>query len=222
VFRWPILIALAQSSNSDLAAATDTLRVALAKFPDTARVYAELGRLLGAQRLYDEAAGIYEDGLSINSTHPGLLKGASVVAQRRGVTTQAASYARRLVERPNPTVNDYLWLAAMDEQVTPSDPTRAVDLAANASRLSPEVGQIRDTLAWAHFNAGNEKLAQDILSELVLTEDAKPITFYRYGRVLISVGDSAAAKPQLEMALSLDPDAAFAVDARELLSKLAP
>jgi tetratricopeptide (TPR) repeat protein len=117
------------------------------------------------------------------------------------------------------TADPQNWLALnnLANLLTESAPDEAVSLAERAVALAPGMPTLRDTLGWAQFKAGKLDLAARTF-EIMRTENpAAALPAYRLGLVRLEQGMPAEARSLLQEAIALDPDFAYAADARQHL-----
>ena len=95
---------------------------------------------------------------------------------------------------------------------------RALETAQEAHRLLPDNSDILDTLGWIHYDRGEYEEARTLLSRASEAAPDNAQTRYHYGAALIASGDTEAGERAINQALEMDPDAAWAEDARALLS----
>lgn len=127
----------------------------------------------------------------------------------------AASYETALGIKPD------MWLAANNLAVllSKSDPPRAVMLAEAALKASGGLAIVRETLAWALFNDGQNDRALAEFAQVVDEDRDNPVYAFRNGLVLKAAGQAMAGRDELQRALALDPDFEGAERARQLLDE---
>lgn len=111
------------------------------------------------------------------------------------------------------------WLALnnLASLLAENAPEEAVALAGRAVELAPDVPALRDTLGWAQLKAGRLDLAARTFEALRAEEPAAALPAYRLGLVRLQQGMPAEGRSLLQAALTLDPDFAYAEDARQRL-----
>jgi putative PEP-CTERM system TPR-repeat lipoprotein len=92
-------------------------------------------------------------------------------------------------------LNDLAWA------VQKSDPARAVKLATLAARISPQSGEILDTLAWLKWQQNNRRESLDLLRKAHTMNPAEPNIAYHLAVALDGSGNRAAARDILQVAV---------------------
>lgn len=95
----------------------------------------------------------------------------------------------------------------------------AVDLGRTLWAAAPSVSSA-DGLAWALHRSGDDAAALPYVRKALALGERNPATLYRAGAVLAAAGPRAEAVDVLHSALSLDPHAVAAADARAALATL--
>jgi tetratricopeptide (TPR) repeat protein len=177
--------------------ALDEYRKILETTPDSAMVYTLMGMLEDQRKNYDTAAENYRKALQLDQN-------AMVAA------------------------NNLAWLYAVQGK---GNLDEAVRLAQGAVQKNPNTAGYVDTLGWVYYKKGLHGAAVDQLQKAVSLDEAaakkanaSPSPTYRYhlGVALAAKGDKAAAKRELEQALSLGEKVPFAEadEARKALAAL--
>lgn len=111
------------------------------------------------------------------------------------------------------------WMALnnLANLLTESAPDEAVALAERAVALAPDVPTLRDTLGLAQLKAGKMDLAARTFESLRAEEPSAALAAYRLGVVRLEQGMPAEGRALLQEALTLEPDFAYAGDARQRL-----
>ena len=101
------------------------------------------------------------------------------------------------------------------------DAARALDLARVAHDASPTI-RAADAVAWALHRLGRDDDAVPYLAEAARLGSRDPILRYHAGAIEAALGDTAAARRDLELAIATDPgfSATGAAEARRLLAGL--
>ena len=186
------------------------------QFPEDLRF--QRGARLANYRLdrIDAALALGQRLTESEGATPGDFFWLGVIEEKAGNPGAAAkAYEMVVAEEPQN------WIAAnnLAALITMDDPDRAIELASTAFEASGGRSEVRDTLAWAHFNAGDLDTARAIYDELASAEGASATHLYRHGRVIIEQGDKNAGLAQVEAALKLDPEFRYADEARDILSE---
>jgi tetratricopeptide (TPR) repeat protein len=92
-------------------------------------------------------------------------------------------------------------------------------LAEAALKASGGLAIVRETLAWALFNDGQNDRALAEFAQVVDEDRDNPVYAFRNGLVLKAAGQAMAGRDELQRALALDPDFEGAERARQLLDE---
>lgn len=139
----------------------------------------------------------------------------AVVLERVGRVEPAIAAYETAVEG-NP--ENWIALNNLASLLTETAPARAVTLAERAEQASGGVDQVKSTLGWALFSAGEAERALPLLREIADRNPENAVFAYRLGRILIETGEADAGRDMVARALSLDPEFRNAEEARRLLS----
>jgi tetratricopeptide (TPR) repeat protein len=216
----PLLLVASRTffTMKDYARTENVLRHAVEIDPSNVMANAQLGQLYIAQNRIDEAIIKFED---LAKRDP-----KSVVAHTMSGMLLNSQHKRAEAKK------DYEQTMSIDEVRCGQQPGVDVrggrrqsrrgrmQLAQTAKSVSPDSGDINDTLGWIYYKKGLVSQAVSALKESV---DKQPdnVTFkYHLGFALAKSGDSAAARQTLETALKLDPKSGQADEARAALAKL--
>jgi tetratricopeptide (TPR) repeat protein len=112
--------------------------------------------------------------------------------------------------------NNLAWRLASDG----GDYTRAVALARVATSLDPENLAYADTLGWSLYKAGQLRVAQQVLDDVVKRDMKNSDFLYHLARVEKDSGDFAAATLHLKSALDANPKFSEAERSRGLLQEM--
>jgi tetratricopeptide (TPR) repeat protein len=112
--------------------------------------------------------------------------------------------------------NNLAWRLASDG----GDYTRAVALAKQATALQPDRADYGDTLGWALYKAGQLRVAQQVLEDVIRRDPRNSDFLYHLARVEKDAGDSLSATSHLKRALDLNPRFSEAERSRSLLQEL--
>jgi tetratricopeptide (TPR) repeat protein len=101
------------------------------------------------------------------------------------------------------------------------DPARALALAETAYEATPSI-RAADARAWALHRLGRDSEARRYSDEALRLGSRDPLLRFHAGAIAAALGDDAAARRDLDLALSTDAgfSATHAAEARELLATL--
>jgi tetratricopeptide (TPR) repeat protein len=94
----------------------------------------------------------------------------------------------------------------------------ALKYAEKAKELAPESADVEDTLGWIYYRKGLYSMAVRHL-EAASSQGSRPVRKYHLAMAYAKSGDAARARQTLAAAMKLDPDAAEAKMARELIAQ---
>lgn len=101
------------------------------------------------------------------------------------------------------------------------DRERAAEIAGRLAAADPEFGAVGLLQQGGDlFNTGDVEGARDLLEQALALDPGLPKAYYLLGLCALSSGDYAQAKQRLARFLELDPDAADAPTAREMLGAI--
>jgi tetratricopeptide (TPR) repeat protein len=209
-------------STGDDAGAAAAYGRALALVPDHAPSLAGQGRLaVGAGRL-DDAIALFERAAAVVPLPEYViaLGDAQTAAGHKDQATKSYELARaeiRLFQSAGVVVDVDLALLEADH----GHPTVALGYAMAAVRETPTV-RAADAVAWALHRLGRDREALLRVKEALRLGSVDPILRYHAGAIEAALGDAAAARRDLGMALATDPgfSATGAAEARRLLDGL--
>jgi tetratricopeptide (TPR) repeat protein len=217
----PLLLVASRTffTMEDYARTEKVLRHAVEIDPSNVMANAQLGQLYIAQNRIDEAIIKFEDlakrdpksvvahtmsGMLLNSQH------------KRAEAKKHYEQALSIDERSPVAANNLAWMYVEDG----GNLDVALQLAQTAKSVSPDSGDINDTLGWIYYKKGLVSQAVSALKESVGKQPDNVTFKYHLGFALAKSGDSAAARQTLETALKLDPKSGQADEARAALAKL--
>jgi tetratricopeptide (TPR) repeat protein len=208
--------------SGDRAAAADAYAAALSRVPAHAQSLAGRGRLAVAEGQLDQAIAQFARAAEIVPL-PEFVIALGDAQEAAGLTEEARrsfALARaeiQLFEASGVVVDLDLALFEADH----GDPARALGLAEAAYRAAPTV-RAADAVAWALHRLGRDPEAQPYVAEAVRLGTRDPLLRYHAGVVAAALGDTVAARRDLELALRTDPgfSATGAAAARRLLAAL--
>jgi tetratricopeptide (TPR) repeat protein len=206
----------------DPAGAADAYRAALSLVPTHAPSLAGQGRLAVATGKLDEAIGLFRRASEIVPL-PEYVIALGDAQEGAGLSEDATrSFALagaeiQLFEASGVVVDLDLALFEADH----GDPNRALAFAQTAHEATPTV-RAADALAWALHRLGRDAEAGPYVDEALRLGSRDPLLRYHAGAVAAALGDAAAARRDLEFALTTDAgfSATGAVEARRLLATL--
>ena len=208
--------------TGDAAGAAEAYERALDQVPAHAPSLAGQGRLAvgagdldAAIELFGRAAGILP--------LPEYVIALAEAQQAAGLTDEAAenvALARveiQLFEASGVIVDVDLALFEADH----GDPARALEFAQAGYAATPTV-RAADAVAWALHRLGRDEEAQTYSDEALRLGSRDPLLRYHAGAIAAALGQTEAARGDLELALATDPgfSATGAADARRILASL--
>ncbi len=212
-----LLVATAEADGKSDEALAELQKMA-AQHPNSADVQIRLGMLQQKSGNLPGALQAFERARQLAPNRKGADAMVASLQERLGNNTEAiASYQKALAKSPDdPTILNNLAFLLAD---TGGDTKQALELVSTALRKTPEVPQLRDTLAWVQIKRHDTAEALPILQSLT-TKYPDDNTFrYHYAIALIASGDRAGAKRQAETALSNRPPTELAAELRNLLTQ---
>ena len=216
--REALLVATAEAAGKNDLALAELNKMA-AQNPNSADIQLRIGSLQQKNGNLPEALRAFERARQLAPDRKGMDAIVANLEEQSGKRAEAiASYRKALVKSPDdPSIlNNIAFLLAE----TGGDTKEALEMVSTALRKAPEASQLRDTLAWIQVKRHNTAEALPILKALT---DKYPLdnTFhYHYAVALIESGDRAAAKQQVETALSQKPPTELAGALRNLLAQV--
>jgi Flp pilus assembly protein TadD len=204
------------AGKSDVALAE--LQKMAAQNPSSPDVQIRIGALQEKNGNLAEALQAFEQVRRLAPGRKGIDALIANVQDQMGKKTDAiANYRKALAKSPEDStiLNNLAFLLAD----TGGDTKEALQMISTALRKSPDVPQLRDTLAWIHVKSHNTADALPILQALSNKYPDNSTFRYHYAVALIQSGDRAAAKHQAETALSQKPNTELASELRSLLAQ---
>ncbi len=209
------------ATTGDVAKGEEFLRRAIEADPSNLDAYSVLGSLLVSENRLDEAAAEFD---KLAARQPGAIGPATMVGlilQAQGKEAEARQRYERLVEaNPRAAVasNNLAWMyASRGEQLD-----QALQLAQAAKAELPDHPQVNDTLGFVYLKKGLASLAIPPFRLAVEKEPMEPVFHYHLGLAYAQVGDSSAARQELEQALGIRRDFNGSENAREMLKTIGP
>ena len=209
--------ATAQAVGKDDLARSELQKVA-DESPNSAPVQLRIGDLERRRRNWKAAMEAFQKARELDPKMKGIDALIGVVQDESGDKAAAvASYRKALAESPdNPLImNNIAYLLAE----TGGDLAEANRLATQGLSKAPQNPSMKDTLGWVELQQGNVSAALPMFASLTRTNPDNVTFRYHYAAALLKSGDRAAAKQQLEAALSKQPGQPMEKDIRALLAK---
>ena len=203
-------------------AAAASYRDALSIVPNHAPSIAGEGRLaVGAGRI-DDAIADFQHAANIVPLPEYVIALGDAQSAAGRATDAADSYALaraeiQLFQATGVVVDLDLALFEADH----GNPDRALQFATTAYRATPTV-RAADAVAWALHRLGRDDEAKAHVDEALRLGSIDPVLRYHAGAVEAALGDTAAARRDLKMALETDAgfSASGAAEARRILATL--
>lgn len=212
-----LLVATAEAAGKQDVALAELQKMA-AQNPSSADVQIRIGALEQGRGSFSDALQAYDRARQLAPNAKRVDALVANVEEQMGKTTEAiADYRKALQKSPDDAVllNNLAFLLA-DRGV---DTDQAFQLINTALRKSPDLPQIRDTLAWVQLKRHNVAEALSILQALTDKYPSNDTFRYHYAAALIASGDRESAKRQAETALANKPSADLAGELRTLLAQ---
>ena len=154
--------------------------------------------------------------------HPNYVAGYVLVGtyyEKSGATKEAqGSYEKAIALAPDyaPALNNLAWLYCENG----GNLDLALSMAQRAKASLPADPSVSDTLAWIEYRKGLYSSAAQELRSLVRQTPTRGIFHYHLGMTLLKVGEPAEAKQSLQRAISANPSADYAQNAKTALAQL--
>jgi tetratricopeptide (TPR) repeat protein len=214
-----LLVGRVQVRMQDHAAAERSFRRVIELNPSSLEAYARLGEMYRGQKRIDQAIAEFER-LAERAPKPAAAHTmVGMLLESDGRIDEAKKrYDRALGFDPEAPVaaNNLAWLIAEHG----GNLDVALDLARTARTKLPDSVEVADTLGWVYYKKGLFDQAVPILKEVVARQPNVAAFHYHLGLSSARTGDDKLARTSLETALSLDPKAAQAADAKAELSRM--
>ncbi len=208
--------------SGDQQAAAEAYDHALDLVPGHAPALAGQGRLAVADGDLDEAVDHFQHAADVVPLpeYVTALADAQAAAGRSDDAARSVDLARaeiQLFEATGVTVDLDLAVFEADH----GDPDRALAFAKTAYRATPNV-RAADAQAWALHQLGRDREAHTWSDEALRLGSHDPLLRFHAGAIAAALGDDAAARRDLELALSTDAgfSATHVAEARRLLATL--
>jgi tetratricopeptide (TPR) repeat protein len=216
-----LLAARTYFALNDLKETEALLRRAIEIEPSSLPAYSMLGQTYLRQNRLDDARNEF-DRLAARQSQPvGALTASGTILQAQGKVQEARERFERAVGiDPGAAVaaNNLAWIYAESGQ----NLDKAVQLAQSALDRLPDVPDVLDTLAWAHYKNNTPALAVRPLNRCITVAPgaAGAVCHYHLGLVHAKLGDAALAEQHLRTAIKLQGNAPWAADAQRAITTL--
>lgn len=208
--------------SGEPSAAEDEYERALELLPGHAPARAGLGRLAVAAGHLDEAIGHFQQAADLVP----LPEYVIALADAQGAAGRADDAARS-IELARAEIQLFVATGVMVDldlalfEADHGDAQRALGFAEAAYRATPNV-RAADARAWALHRLGRDEDARTWSDEALRFGSRDPLLRFHAGAIAAALGDHAAARRDLGLALSTDRgfSAAHAAEARQLLESL--
>ena len=209
-------------ASGDPTAAADAYARALALVPAHAPSLAGEGRLAVGAGDLDTAISLFQRAADILPL-PEYVIALADSQEAAGQTAESARNVKlaraeiQLFQASGVIVDVDLALFEADH----GDPATALAFAKEGYAATPTV-RAADALAWALHRLGRDKEAAKRSDEALRLSSRDPLLRYHAGAIAAALGDAAAARRDLDMALATDPgfSATGAAEARRILDSL--
>ncbi|WP_375203703.1 tetratricopeptide repeat protein [Hyphococcus sp.] len=189
--------------------------------PQRSEAFDFLYRHYLAENRRDAASELIERGLRAAPENDALKVFKADVLLNSGDRQGALTLYSELIEkRPDDRIiaNNFVSLSS-DMRLDDASIARALEVAKTIESIDNPY--YRDTVGWAYYRAGDYAKAIEYLSQAVAAAGDNPEMLYHLGAAQAANGDKAAARENLEKALSLGGgNLSFADEATSLLASL--
>ena len=206
---------------NDLKETETVLRRAIELEPASLSAYSMLGQTYLRMNRLDDARAEF-DRLATRQSRPvGALTASGTILQAQGKVQEARERFERVIGiDPGAAVaaNNLAWIYADSGQ----NLDKAVQLAQSALERLPDVPDVLDTLAWAHYKGDTPALAVRPLTRCIAVAPgaAGAVCHYHLGLVQARLGDVAVAEQSLRTAIKLQGNAPWVADAKRAIAAL--
>jgi Tfp pilus assembly protein PilF len=202
--------------------AEQEVRKALDLEPHDPRYFELLALIYQAQGRLKPADEAYRNALQQPNVPPSVLVNYSTVLLLRNRYDEAIGMARRALENPGydkPAIAyTNLGLAYLQKGEFP----QAVENLRAALEYDPSLPEAHHNLGLAYARLGERTLAIRSFREAIRYRPAYVQAYAELGQVLLAEGRQTEARAAFERVVTLDPDSALAVAARQQLQRLNP
>lgn len=195
--------------QGNTAAAERAFRAVISQQPEAPAAYAGLANMHMRAGNLDEAGKAIAEGLAAAPGDFSLNLAQAEVHELAGRFEEAIGVYEKLYrQRPNAdvVVNNLASLLA-DHRSDQASLNRAYELAQRFRRS--DVPQFKDTLGWAGYRLGKANEAAALIKDAVRQLPDMPVFRYHLGMSYLALNDKAAARKELEKALSLGGEKKF-------------
>ncbi len=199
----------AAAALGDLGTAERDFQQLVQLAPNNAVGYAKLGAVRIAQKRLDDAARLFEQGLSKDANSYDALSGVVLVLVTKKQTPAAIARVQTIVEHaPTPANTTLLGKLYMENK----QPALAEAALQKAKDLDPKNGDAVFLLYQLKSARGAKDEADAVAAEGIKNGIADPRLYSVYGMSLDTKGDWKGAQAAYQKALSLRPDDAMAAN----------
>jgi tetratricopeptide (TPR) repeat protein len=199
--------------------AIDHLQKLLTSDPKSAKLRLRLAEVYGRKGDPNNEVAIYQQAQELEPNDPTVALSLAGALAQAGRTNEARAQFQRVVkEHPEnaPALNNAAFFLAD----TGGDLDEALRLAQHALEKSPGQPGFSDTVGYIYLKKGLNDSAVQTFSNLARKYPQFASFRYHLGLALIVKGDKAAARKELQAALSDHPSAQDRLRIRELLEKI--
>ncbi len=167
----------------------------------------------------DEALAIYKDAaVKLKNKVPAQMQIAAIHEKKKDYARAIETYKQILEENAGNKLAANNYASLLLDFGSDSDAPKALELAKGFERMQQPA--LQDTLAWAYAKTGDSAKAVKMLKPVV--DKAPKIAIFRYhlGYALNEMGDKAAAKSHLEIAVESEQNFPGKDNAKALLKTL--
>jgi tetratricopeptide (TPR) repeat protein len=213
-----LLAARTYASANDLPGAERMLKQALEANPESLSAYGMLAQVYMAQRRLDEARREFDNVAERQARPIAALTMAGMILQAQGNNAEAQKRFERVVgidPAASVAANNLAWLLAENG----GDLNRALELAEAATRATPDVPEMMDTLGWVYYKKDLPKLAIPQFERAAQKAPENAMYHHHLGLAYLQAGSVAEARQALERALAAHPDPATTAQIRQALDR---
>lgn len=181
--------------------------------------YSSLASTYVEEKKYDEAIKIYQDAITkLSNTVPAQMQIASLYERQKKFNTAMDVYKSVLEKNPQNKLAANNYASLLLDYGAKDDVSKALEISQSFEKISQPA--LQDTLGWAYAKSGDSTKAIEVLKPVV--EKSPKIAVFRYhlGFSLYQMGDKAAAKSHLQVAVSSEQEFVGKEDAKALLDTI--
>ena len=163
--------------------------------------YTSLATLYMAEENVDGALAVYQDAITkLKNKVPAQMQIATIYERKSDFVAAMNVYQQILSDNSSNKLAANNYASLLLDQGVESDALKALELVKSFEKMRQPA--LQDTLAWAYAKTGDNAKAVEILKPIV--ERSPNIAVFRYhlGYALYHMGDKAASKSHLEIAVS--------------------